>query len=194
MRENSLHGFSSFGSVMHENCMQAREQKVSSHLLRKSMNKHHSSRVILQKHLVLVGQHNTHTYAETEALRTCLCKGKYTEEADVRYLNHSNGYNFEKHLEGIVENSFRLYISTKKNPTKWEQVRWLIEAIGKNTPVGTAGLETKKQHSDTEEAELSGTAVDWKGRIRQRDTINQRFIFYHNENRIYEVTFWGFSS
>lgn len=36
------------------------------------------------------------------------------------------------------------------------------ETIGKNTPAGIDEMERKK-HSDTEEVEQSGRAVDWKG-------------------------------
>lgn len=59
-----------------------------------------------------------------------------------------------------MKESFELLTSTKKNATKQQQARWLIEKTGKNIPAGRAGLERKKQHSDTEEAEQSGRAVD----------------------------------
>lgn len=81
--------------------------------------------------------------------------------------------------EGFGNYNGRLLQVTHVNenkPTEQEQARWLIEKIGKNIPAGTAGLERKKKHSDTEEAEQSGRAVNWKGRTKQRDSVEDLFL------------------
>lgn len=50
---------------------------------------------------------HTHTETETPGLAFWK-KGKYIAEADIKYFNHSNVYNFETDLESTMEDSFVL--------------------------------------------------------------------------------------
>lgn len=84
------------------------------------------------------------------------------------------------------------YVNQKKS-IKHEQALWLVWTTGKNIPAGTAEMERIKQCSDTEKAEQTGKAVDWKGRTKQEDTLGIDDLFLSQSKlNLLDYIFWTF--
>lgn len=126
--------------------------------------------MILWKHLVPAGQYNIHTQTLRPSGLAFWKKGKYVAEAGIKYFNHSHVI-----LRWIWKVQWKTLRYSCK-PKKPHQTRTRQRPLGRIPLLGSMSWRQKK-HSDTEEVEQSGRALDWKGRTKQRDTVGTDNLF-----------------